>query len=813
MLISFKKKDGDSDGPVKSGKSSVKAKATTEFSDFIPYYCHYNADTLLTKNGELLQIIKIATNLNGRDYEGNTDDTNIVREAIRRALVKHVHSDKIALWIHTVRKRKTVNTGGSFKEAFANDVHNRWQQIHHWKYQYYNEIYITVMHDAQASQLLDMPNLTSIVIPKRNRDYRNAYLDVVHQELNDIVSGMIVSIREHFNATRLTLVERIPAKDEIDINQTIFYSEPMEFLGLLFNLRSQPFPLPQTDISESLVTTHLTLGFNALETKSADGKRRFGAILTLKQYRETPAETIDSLMQAPMEFIVCQAFHFIPHTGALQQYKEQKELFEISGDDYCIEASGIADMVESQSNLPTNFGEHQTSFMVLADEYKQLDTEIIKLQQAFSGLGLITIREDIKLEECFWSQLPGNFIFIRRKDTINTLRVGGFCRLNRYPNGAATGNHWGESVTILPTLVGSPYFFNFHHQDNGHSVVLDFNSFNDQVASILMNFFLCESRKFGSKLYVFDRNRSADLLFQKLGGNYHNFPVLSRALDQTQLTMNPFSLEDNKRNRSFLLAWMAYLISPSVTLPEAQKDILRTGIDAIYNEEPANRHLATFVKIIKTQNEPLAAAFGAWHGNGIHAGIFDVAKESFDLSGLLHAFDMTPVVKNKDHIVPIFAYLLHRIISEANGRPSMIIIHEALDLLDNEFIAPRLESIMEMLKENNVMIVFTSKKPFQFVKTPVGEIILNNCATRLYIPDDVRQNYISTELGISEYEAGQMVRMERQKGEFLLKQNNETIALRAYLKELDEYHAVFANDIKTLAAAVGKFSSSASSGI
>jgi type IV secretion system protein VirB4 len=792
----------------KKTAGNAQLKSSSAYSEFVPYYCHYNNDTLLTKNGELMQIIKIDTNLKGVNYEGNTDETNIVREAIRRALTGCIKTDNISLWIHTVRKRTPINSRVHFKEPFARNAHDRWQQVNRWKFQYYNEIYISVLFDGQDSTMTDFHNIKNMFFPVRNREYRNAYLEVAHQTLDDTVSEMITSIQNHFQASKLGLVERIPSPDEIRVNQPIFYSQPMEFLGLLLNLRNEEFLLPQMDISESLITTNLTLGFNALETKNSDGKRRFAAILTLKQYREVPSETIDRLLQAPMEFIASQAFYFIPHSGALVQYKEQKELFDISGDEYCLVASGIADMMASQSERPTDFGEHQTSIMVLADEFKQLDNEIIKVQEAFADLGLITIREDVKLEECFWSQLPGNFTFIRRKDIINTSRVGGFCRLNRFPNGNASNNHWGEAATILPTLVHSPYFFNFHHQDNGHTAIVDFNSFNDNIGKILTNFLLSECRKYDGKLFVFDRNRSADLLFKKLGGDYHNFPTLERGSEHRPLQLNPFSLTDSKLNRSFLIAWMVQLVSPTVPLPDVQKEILRNALDTLYSREASQRHLGALIALVSTQSEPLATAFTKWSGEGTYAGIFDATEEKLNLQNILHAFDMTPVVKAKDSIIPIFSYLLHRIITSVDGRPTMIVLHEALDLLDNEFMAPRLESVMNMLQENNAILIFSSTKPSHFSRSPLKEIILKNCATHLFLPGDIKHNYATSELGISTYEADQMLRMERQKGDFLLKQNHEAIALRANLKEMDEYYAIFANDAKTLSAAMGKFNSS-----
>lgn len=809
MMLSLKKNGDGSEGPKEDKIDKRKIAHTADANSvagFIPYYCHFNPHTILTKNGELMQIIKIVTNLRGLEYESGSDPSSIVREAIRDAVLDHVNTDRVAIWFHTIRKRKSIRYRGKFKEPFATSVHDRWQQINRWKYQYYNEIYISIIFDGQPAPMVDTKNFKYTFLPKLNRQFRNAYLDGAYKELDRLTSRVISSVQRSFNAQRLSVVERVPPPSELPVNQTVFYSEPMEFLGSLLNLRYETYLLPELDLSEALSTTSQTFGFNALETKGPDGKRRFGAILTLKQYREVPSETIDRLLQAPMEFIVTQTFHFIPANGALVQYKEQKQVLDISGDLYCIQASGIEDMMSSQSGRATDFGEGQTSIMVLADEYKQLDAEISKVQTAFAELGLITIREDIKLEECFWSQLPANFEFIRRRDTINTTRVGGFCRLNRYPQGIATNNHWGDAVTILPTLVGSPYFFNFHHQDNGHTVLFDFNSFNDTICPVLMNFMMTETRKFGGNLFIFDLHRSADLFFQKLGGQYYNFPTLTRSADQPPAKLNPFLLEDTPRNRSFLLAWCGLLTAPDPQLSDAQKETLKAAIDQLYSGPPEKRNLPGFAAAVAAKDVPLAKMFAKWHGEGGLRGMFDAAEDEFNARDGMHAFDMSPIVQNKDCLLPVFSYLLHRIVTEIDGRPSIILMYEAWNLFNNDFMAPRLESLMEMLQQNNVMMVFTTTKPSNCIHTPIFNVIMKNCATHLFLPDDIGHFYNIPEFDLDEIMSKRLNKMDRQKGDFMMRQNNEYISLRANVKELDDIHAVFNNDIKTLAAALGKYS-------
>ncbi len=809
MLLSFKKKapvDATIGAAIAEG-ADAPAFTPSEVSEFIPYYCHYDANTVLTKNGELIQTIKITTNRQGLEYESSTDANSIVRETIRRAIAEHVDSDKLAVWFHSIRKRKSIRFRGKYKEEFATGIHEEWQRLHKWKYQYYNEIYVSIMYDGQNCGMLDTRNLRNIMVTKRNRAFRNAYLDFAFDQLDEVVGKIMAGIATDFNVARLGLVERVQP-NEGGLAHTGFFSELMEFLGTLINLRSEPMPLPDVDLSEVLPRTMQTFGFNALETRNEQNKRSFAAILTLKQYREVPLETLDKLMQAPMEFILTQCFHFIPAQGALIQYKEQKQLFDMSGDEYCTQASGIDDMLSSVSGRPTDFGEHQTSIMVLADEFKQLDSEIVKVQSAFADLGLITIREDVKLEECFWSQLPGNFEFIRRRDTINTSRIGGFCRLNRYPQGTATGNHWGDAITIMPTLVGSPYFFNFHHQDNGNTIIYDFNSFSDPTCNIMMNFLMAQTRKNDARIVVFDRNRSADLMFQKMNGNYHSFPTLSRSLEEQSSNLNPFLLEDIPRNRSFLLAWMGMLAMPERGFSDTQKEKVKTAIEQLFARPKNERHLVGMVEVLSGIDPSIAKLFAKWHGEGMYHGIFDGLEEALNPALALNGFDMNPVIKHKETTIPIFAYLLHRIVSSVDGRPMLIVIYEAWDLLENAFIAPRLESLLDMLQQNNTAVIMTTSKPLQCAQSYIWNTINKNCATQIMLPDDIAREYTaSPELGINQAEADRLLRMDRQKGDFLLKQSGEAISLRLYLKNMEDLYAVFSNDSKNLAAALGKFSS------
>jgi type IV secretion system protein VirB4 len=796
------------DGPSVAAPSAVHSS----LHEFIPYDCHINPHTLLTKNGELLQTIKIASNTSGLDYEGgNTDEhmANInVREIVRRALMENVTSPKCSFWIHTMRKRKNISYSTPMAGGFDAYVHDRWQQKNAWKYQYYNEVYVTLLMDGQSAELLDKRHMQDVLIPSKNRQFRNRYIDNVCAELETVIERIMDDIRPYYNVQRLGITERIPDNGEIELSQPIFYSEPMEFLSTVLTMQTTKCPLLELDLSEALATHATIFGFNALETKDTHGKRRFGAIMTLKQYRELTPDTVDRILQAPMEFIITQSFNFIPAAQALQPYQEQKEIFSMSEDEECMVASGLYEMFRSNKKNPTDFCHYQTTIAVMVDEYKLLDAEVAKIQALFSEIGLITIREDIRLEECFWSQLPGNFEFIRRHEVINTSRAGGFCRLNRFPNGIEKGNHWGDAVTLMPTFVNSPYFFNFHVQDNGHSVVFDFNAFNDHSGNTLLNFLLCETRKYNGNLFVFDRYNSAELFFDRLDADYHHFgearPSYAKGQTEHGLNLNPFVLEPTPRNLSFLLAWSTTLVSPDQPLTAESKENLRFAIEKTYADAPEMRSMVRMVDHLAEHDMYMAQEFVKLGHDGMFNGLVG-ANENLDLTKPVHGFAMDTTIQNKSWVIPVFSYLMHRIINALDGRPTIIVLHEAWDLLENSFFAPRLESLLDMLQQNNVMVVFTTRKPFQITELATFDMIMSRCQTRIYIPDDINHQYVSQKLGLNENDKKLLLRMERQNGNFLLKQQNESIALKVDLRDLEDIYSIMCNDAKSLSAAGGKY--------
>jgi len=764
--------------------------------DFIPYFHHYDRQTISTKNGELLQIIQITQNLRGLNYEDGLSADQTLRHVLRKALSKSVDSEHFAFWTHTIRRRVPITYESEQQLAFARYVNEAWKKEAHQDYQYYNEVYLTVLREGYTCDLLDGKELQHTVLPTGNRLLRKRQLAKIHTELVQVTQKIVAHLGTQYNAHILGIDERIPESSEYGTDKPIFFSGGMEFLGHVLNLSPAAYPLPELDIAQSLNQHGLTFGYNALESRGSDGHKRFAAVLTIKHYHETALHVLDHVLQSSTQMIICQSWTFLPPKEAAKYYKPQKELFDISGDIQSIKTTGLDIRSPTKNARDTDYVREQTNVIIIVDDYRQLDDEVAKIQGMFGDIGISTIREDILMEDIFWSCLPGNFEFLRRREIAPAAEVASFARLNRFASGTATGNHWDDALTVLPTTVGSPYFFNFHVQDRGHTLLMDYNSFHDSAARALTNFLLVQATKWQGRTVIFDTRSSAELTVSKLEGMYHH------AQPDAPLMINPFALEDTPRNQSFLLAWINELLEGRLLIHENERGFCREAIARLYTHPSHERSADLLVKLLETLHPSLARS--------ITTALSSIASCRFGLRDVelhpnLTAFSMDGLFKTPQQATAIFAYLLHQTINQLDGRPTIIVVHDAIALFENPFFASRLETLMQMLTQHNALLLLTVTNPQQYSQTHTLKLMIEQTATRLYVPDEIQQDYTDSMLGLSEQDNHLLNRMRRETGQFLMKQQHDVVGLNLNPTTMPDIRAILAGDIKHLIAAGGAF--------
>jgi type IV secretion system protein VirB4 len=741
--------------------------------DFVPYACHWDPYTIVTENGEVLQTIQIT----GFTHEilTHADEDSDLRTKIREAITGCIDSTQYAVWIHTVRRKTSLQTQGEYKRDFAGYLNRFWNDRNDWEHKFTNEVYVTVVHEGQNASLTHLKGFVRGIWPPADRANREQFLDAARDELEKVVNNML-PILERYGARRLGIVKR----------DGIYYSEICRFLGKLITLLDLDFPLGKVDLAHQLTDYDVTFGFNAMEVRMRDtGRRRFGAMLTLREYRELPVEPLDRLLQIPAEFIISQCFDFIHADAALKGFEYQKHLFSVSKSANLAERTGLNDILASNHGKATDFGEHQLGVFILADSLKMLDGGVAKAVGALGSLGMLPMREDIKFEECYWAQLPANFEFVKRLRPINTARLGGFANLNNFPAGSKDGNHWGPAVTTFYTAAHTPYFFNFHDGGNGHTTIM---GHPHAGKTVLMNFLLAQARKFDGKLFFFDKNRGSEIFIRSLGGKYYNPYPKADARPYAQVALNPFSLEDNTKNREFLTGFMTALAG--VYDDNALQSACAQAVAGTLQRPVGERSVSNCIEALLLQKPEYSQPFARWTKAGTYADVFAAGADTLTLSENIYGFEMGAALKHKETLVPILSYLLYRAELTLTGAPAIIVIDEAWTLLDSPFFSRRLNAWLDMLQQKNALAIFATDQIHDASRSSIGAGFMEHIATQIYLPDEDADATYTTAFGLTEKEISYLSLMNTEDRHFLLKRGDNTIVAELNVAGMDDMLAV-----------------------
>ncbi|MFM9889345.1 MAG: hypothetical protein ACKVOE_01685 [Rickettsiales bacterium] len=725
-------------------------------SDFVPYACLYDADSIATKDGEVLQIIKITGH--GFDAKAQGD----LRAAIRSAIRTHIPSVEYAIWMHTLRRHRNLLTRAHFPDKFSGQVDEAWRTQHPASLSYVNELYITIVRAGEPASMRNKKAFLQSLWPPRDRDLRNDALAQRNNELGAVCTKILAQLAP-FGAKRLTVVDR----------DGQFFSEQLEFLEKLINLEERPMPVPERDLSQVLTSGEITFGFNAMEVRTAENHRRFASILTVKEYKESTLPGIDQFLDIPCEVIITQCFDFVGEDTARDAYATQARYLGLSGDKELRQWIEI-DRLTQQGVGARLFGEQQTSIFLIAPTINQLEANVRLTQKAMARLGMVMVREDLRFEDCYWAQLPGNFSFISRKKSVDTEHLAGFVNLQTAPMGNSAGTPWGPPVTLCTTLQDKPYFFNFHRDALLHTIILGKAGTG---RTTFTHFLLAQSRKFSTRVWYLDTSGRVGSFLTALGGTMH-IP------GSAPCGLNPFALPDSPTNREFLALFLSTLVDPSGTgLTRSSLEFFQSLVAAAMQLPAPQRRLTSLLPPLRNADPALANAIARYCEGGEFGGLFDAPTDTLAL-GPLCGWDISGFMQNDATRVPLVSYLLHRMTAALDGTATQLVLAEGFRLLDTPLFGPRAAGWCDYLAQRNTAIIFNIEDVDTSSQYNFAAAVSAKAASIFAMPNPHAGGEYAMGFGLSESDIASIGYIDRRHHQVLLKRGEESTVLKLNLDSL-----------------------------
>jgi type IV secretion/conjugal transfer VirB4 family ATPase len=480
--------------PVKSG---ISYSLTSQ--DFIPIACHYDAATLLTKNGELIQTIQI----HGTFSQTIGDNLTYLREIIRGTIQKNATSDNFAFWIHTVRRKTNLDDPSPYPDQLSSIIHRMWRDKNFWHDKFVNTLYISIVHSRLDLKISTPQAFLQSIFTAKIENQHDEFLQATATKLHAMVDSILADLNS-FGAKKLQLKE----------SDGMYYSEPLSLYSRIMNLNEHRVLLPIKDLAEALSTNRYAVGNNQIEVVDG-GQKKFAAILSIKEYHEMPEEALDRLLRLSVEFITTEIFYFITKKLATTDVSYFDYILGVSKEQSIRECTDIASMMDSPETVSNKFCNQQISITLIGGSLAHLSSDLEKASKELSALGIVHVQEDINLEQTFWAQLPGNFTFLRRTSPNIVDNIAAFASLHNFPTGNST-NPWGKAITLLRTKQGTPHFINFHNESGiGHTVIF---GPNQSGKTVMMNFLLSEAMKFRPTMLYILCGDKAKIFVNAIGG-------------------------------------------------------------------------------------------------------------------------------------------------------------------------------------------------------------------------------------------------------------------------------------------------------
>ncbi|GFQ82674.1 nudix hydrolase domain-containing protein [Trichonephila clavata] len=730
--------------------------------DCIPYACHYNEETILTKQGELLKIIKL------EDYS-SVDNYSDLRTEIRKSISKNINSLYFTVWIHTVRRRNKLSLKWNKTEDFSDKLHSaRFDKLTDSKLQYINELYIVILFSDFGK------HTNNSFFFNRIKNKHKLSLQESHQELQKI-TDLIQNDLEPFGAKKLGL----------RFSEGKIYSEMIEFLHYIVTLTHKDYPIHERDLSQYIRNFKIAFGFNTFQT-IFENQQKFGSVFSIKEYREISLGNIDRCLQLESEFIITEIMIFTSNSKAIKEFNKQINMLQISEDNTLLKSSGIEEIIELEKTSSLDFCQQKIIFTIFADDRNKLAENISDLSSIMSLIGFMIFRTDLHMESHFWAQLPGNFTFITQPKNILAKYACSFAMLHDFTSGTLKGGRWKEAVTVFFSKEGNPYFFNFHgKRNNGHTTIL---GAPNSGRTSLINFLLSESRKFNPRIVILDNTGKSIIFTKAVSGKYY---IIDPKYKDKSLKFNPLNIEDSASNRNMLVELIKRMVA-DMSLVDVEEKI-RKIVDSIFAIPKESRSIAQISEVLLL----LGGKISRWCDGGEFAYLFQDGNESdIDWETKIISLNTANLTKRKECMSVILYYFLYSFEAKCDGSPAILVLDEAWEISNIFPTEKEFDNWMQRMTELNVVVILSTENLNLAFASKFTQYLDKHVDTRILMPNVNANRLYMKAFSLSKEELNIILQTPTQEALILL------VASNGYSDICKDIH--FRTDAEATGSSIGK---------
>lgn len=755
----------------------AQREATPE--KFLPYARHINEEMVALDSGDIM----VTFELTGRAFEtSDVRDLNDWHTKLN-GLLRNLHDERLSVWAHLIRMRVDQYPGGAFKSGFAADLDRAYFGRINRERMFINRFFVSLVIRPSATSGDKIIQLFKRKVSKQAD--KGPLIDEALVELLDDKARDFEKLMARCQPRRCGIYE----------HRGLMFSETMEVADMVMTGRHVRVPVVRGHLGGALYRARTIFGAETIEVRGAETSA-FGGIFGIREYpAQTTPRQFEALLSVDFGFVLTQSFTFLGRAAATEKFRLRMTQMENSGDRAVSQADALIDASDDLMSNRFVLGDHHFTLAVYGTSMRALRDHMSVARAALADTGMVAAREGAALEAAYWSQLVGNFAWRARPAPITSLNFAAFSPFHTFPAGQASGNHWGDAIALLKTSARSPYFFNFHKGDLGHTLIIGPSGGGKTV---LLNFLMAQAEKTGARQIFIDKDRGAQIFVQASGGTYlalHNGIATG---------FSPLkALTDCASDKSFLSIFIRQLVRADgkpISVQEERR--IEDGINAVMKLPVADRSLSALRSMLGMKDASgVGARLEKWTSEGSLGWVFDNADDSMTLDARFIGFDMTDFLDNADIRTPVMLYLFHRIDQLLTGERMIICIDEFWKALGDEAFRRFAQDGLKTYRKRNALMVFATQSPADALKSDISHSILEQVATKIMLPNPfgARRDYVDG-FALSEAEF-KLVRedLSPESHKFLVKQGHDSVVVELDLNGLDDALAVLSGRAETTA--------------